>query len=339
MKTEGIATTTHERLLRIRDDAVGYHGIIAIHSTKRGPAVGGTRFWRYRSEADAIHDALRLSAGMSYKNALADLPFGGGKSVIIDTSAPDRKAVFEAHARAVHALGGDYITAEDVGTSTTDMETMRAVTPYVAGLSTGAGDPSPFTARGTLRALQACLQFRFGSSDVGGRAIAIQGLGAVGYQLGRQLHELGARLIVADVVSERTSRAAAELSAKVVEPDAIYEAEADVFAPCALGAVINDLTLPRLACPIVVGAANNQLEQQRHGDLLELRGITYGPDYIANAGGVMSGATDILGWPIEESRRRIEGIYDTMLHVLELAREKQTSASAAADALARDRLG
>ena len=234
----------HEAVLIGADAQTGYRGIIAIHSTRLGPAVGGTRFWRYPSLEDALTDALRLSEGMSYKNALAGLPFGGGKGVIIDTGAADRTAVFETHARRVDLFGGKHITAEDVGTSVADMETMRRVTPHVAGLSSGAGDPSPFTARGVRRAIEAGLQYRFGSAELEGRTVAIQGLGAVGYQLARDLAERGATLIVHDINAERIQRAVDELHARAVSD--VISAKADVFAPCALGSVFSMVTVERL---------------------------------------------------------------------------------------------
>ncbi|MEX2281640.1 MAG: Glu/Leu/Phe/Val dehydrogenase dimerization domain-containing protein [Gemmatimonadota bacterium] len=323
----------HESVLFGFDPQAGYRGIIAVHSTRLGPAVGGTRYWRYTSTEAALTDALRLSEGMSYKNALAGLPFGGGKGVIMDTGAADRKAVFEAHARQVNRLGGQHITAEDVGTTVTDMETMRRISPHVAGLASGAGDPSPYTARGVRRAIQAALLHRFRSDKLEGRTIAVQGLGAVGYHLARDLAGRGARLIVHDVVDERMQRAADELGARVV-PDVIG-VTADVFAPCALGGVLNVDTVARLDCRIVAGAANNQLADAAAGDAMVRRGITYCPDFIANAGGVLSGAHDILGWSMPEVTARIDRIYDTTLAVLHEARDKNISPAGSAVALAK----
>ena len=315
------------------DAQTGYRGIIAIHSTRLGPAVGGTRFWRYSSLDAALTDALRLSEGMSYKNALAGLPFGGGKGVIIDTGARDRTAVFETHARRVDLLGGKHITAEDVGTTVADMETMRRITPHVAGLSSGAGDPSPFTARGVRRAIEAGLQHRFGSAEFAGRTIAIQGLGAVGYQLARDLTERGAQLIVNDINAGRIARAVDELRARAVSD--VLAAKADVFAPCALGGVLDQASVARLQCTIVAGAANNQLVDAAAGEALQNRGITYCPDFIANAGGVISGAFDILGWPMEEVVRRIDGIYETTLAILTDSQKRGDSPAATAIAQAK----
>ncbi len=324
----------HETVVFGSDPAARYRGIIAIHSTRLGPAVGGTRYWRYASLQAALEDALRLSQGMSYKNALAGLPFGGGKGVIIDTGSANRAALFEAHARQVDRLGGLHITAEDVGTTVADMETMRRITPHIAGLSSGAGDPAPYTARGVRRAIEAGLFHRFRSGVVEGRTIAIQGLGAVGYRLARDLAEQGARLIVHDLIPERMQRAADELGARAV-PD-VVGITADVFAPCAMGGVLDANTIERLNCTIVAGAANNQLADAAAGDALMRRDITYCPDFIANAGGVLSGAFDILGWPMHEVTTRIDRIYDTTLAVLHNAREQRISPAAAAIALAEE---
>ncbi len=328
----------HERLLLFVDPSAKYRGIVAIHSTRLGPAVGGTRFWRYESEAAALTDALRLSRGMSYKNALAGLPFGGGKSVIWDIGGQDRAAVFRAHARAIDSLNGQYITGEDVGTTVQDMELMRTVTPHVAGLATGAGDPGPFTARGVFRALLACARHAWQTQDLHGRHVALQGVGGVGAQLARLLHEAGARLTIADANRERAEATAALYGASLVSPGAIYDVDADIFAPCALGGILNDDTVPRLRAQIVVGAANNQLLENRHAQGLRERGITYGPDYVANSGGVISGAMDIAGWTAEQSRARIEQIYDTMLGVLQQADVLGMTTAEAADRMAEERL-
>jgi leucine dehydrogenase len=327
----------HESVFFGSDPRVGYRGIIAIHSTRLGPAVGGTRYLRYPDAEAALADALRLSQGMSYKNALAGLPFGGGKGVIIDCGAADRGAVFEAHARQVDRLGGRHITAEDVGTTVADMETMRRVTPHVAGLSNGAGDPAPFTAHGVRRAIEACAAHRLGSATLEGRLVAIQGLGAVGYQLARELHSLGARLLVHDVVSERVQRAVNEFAALPVA-DAIT-VKADILAPCALGGILDTSIIARLDCAIVCGAANNQLTDRAAATALQQRGITYCPDFVANAGGVLSGAFDILGWPMAEVTKRIDAIYNTCLEILEYAAHEHIDPASAAIARAEARIG
>ena len=329
----------HERVALGVDEASGYRGIIAVHSTALGPALGGTRFWNYASDGEALTDALRLSRGMTYKNALARIPFGGGKSVIIgDNRTRERASVFRAHGRFVETFEGRYITAEDVGTSPADMELCRAETRHAAGLVGRSGDPSPFTAHGVFRAMQAAARFRWGADSLAGRTVALQGLGNVGLNLARELREAGARLVVADVDPERARRAAAELGAAAVEPAEIYGAAADVFAPCALGGVLNDETLPRLTVEIVCGAANNQLLEARHGDALDARGILYAPDYAANAGGVINGCRELLGWTPQRSYERVHALYDTLLDIFRLSRDQNVPTHLAADRLAEARL-
>jgi len=330
--------TDHERVVFCRDPAAGYRGVIAIHSTAAGPAVGGTRFWSYATEEAAVTDALRLSRGMTYKNAMADLPLGGGKSVILRDGEPlDRETLFRAHGRFIAQLGGRYITAEDVGTSPADMAFIRQETEHAAGLGS-TGDPSPWTARGALRAVQAAALHRWGSDDLTGRTVALQGCGNVGEQLARGLREAGARLVVTDVDSGRIRRVVEATGARAVAPEEIYGEAADVFAPCALGGVLNPETIPRLRVEIVAGAANNQLLTPEDGDRLAERGITYAPDYVANAGGVISGCRELLGWSPETVRERIERIYGTLLAVFLLAGERGISPHRAADHLAEQRL-
>jgi leucine dehydrogenase len=328
----------HELLLSCVDESAGYRGFIAVHSTRLGPAVGGTRFWSYASDEEAVADALRLSRGMTYKNALAGLPLGGGKSVIVgDNRTRERERIFRAHGRFVETLGGRYVTAEDVGTSPADMEVVRAQTRHVAGLPGRSGDPSPATARGVLRAMQAAARFRWGSDELKGRRVAIQGLGHVGYQLARGLRAAGARLFVSDTDESRVRRAVEEFGAARAAWE-IYSVGADIFAPCALGGVLNDETIPRLRVEIVAGAANNQLLEARHGDALASRGILYAPDYVANAGGVINGCVELLGWRPEDARRKVEAIYDTLLNIFRLARADSVPPHVAADRLAEERL-
>ena len=262
-----LAGMGHEQIALGSDPASGYRGIVAIHSTRLGPALGGTRFWNYDSDEDAITDALRLSRGMTYKNAVAGLNLGGGKSVILGNNrTKNREAIFRAHGRLVESLGGKYITAEDVGTSTSDMAFVHMETNHVAGLAGKSGDPSPVTAHGVFRAIQASAKERWGSDDLTGKTVAIQGCGSVGRYLATELHEAGAKLIVTDIDPARANEVASATGATVVEPDAIYDVEADIFAPCALGGIINDDTVPRLNVEIVAGGANNQLLEQRHGN-------------------------------------------------------------------------
>jgi leucine dehydrogenase len=329
----------HELLLTCTDEEAGYRGVIAVHSTALGPAVGGARFWNYASEAEAITDALRLSRGMTYKNALAGLPLGGGKSVIIgDNRTRERERLFRAHGRFVESLGGRYITAEDVGTSPADMEFIRLETRHVAGLLDRSGDPSPVTAHGVFRAMQASARMRWGTDSLNGRRVAIQGLGNVGRHLARELHEAGARLTVSDTDDERVRRAVEEFNAERVAPEEIYAVEADIFAPSALGGVINDETIPQFKAEIVAGAANNQLLEPRHGESLERRGILYAPDYVANAGGIINGCVELLGWQPKDARRKVEEIYDTLLRVFRIAKTEGIPTYLAADRLAEERL-
>jgi len=329
----------HERVLSGRDEAAGYRGIIAIHSTRLGPALGGARFWNYATEADALTDVLRLSRGMTYKNALAGLPFGGGKSIITgDNKATRRAEIFRAHGRFVETLAGLYITAEDVGTGTADMEYVRLETEHVAGLADRSGDPSPVTAHGVFRAMQAAAQHRWGTDKLAGRRVALQGCGHVGRYLAKELHEAGAKLIVSDVDREKAERVVVELGADSVAPEEIYAVAADVFAPCALGGILNDETISQLKVEIVAGAANNQLLDKRHGESLEARGILYAPDYAANAGGVINGCIELLGWEQAESRAKVETIYDTLLEIFQLAETTGIPTYQAADQLAEARL-
>ena len=329
----------HEQLVACYDKSSGYRGIIAIHDTTLGPALGGTRFWNYQSDDEAIFDVLRLARGMTYKNAVAGLNLGGGKAVIIgDNKTTRREMIFRAHGRFVESLGGRYITAEDVGTSTADMDFVHMETEYVAGLENRSGDPSPVTARGVFRAIQASARARWGSENIEGRTVVLQGLGNVGYFLCRELHTAGAKLIVTDIDPHRVKRTVQQFEAKAVEPDAIYSQKGDIFAPCALGGIINDDTLPQLKVEIVAGGANNQLLEQRHGDELEKRGMLYAPDYVANAGGVINVYGEVAGWTRERALRKADEIFDTTLGVFEIAKEQGIPSYVAADRLAERRL-
>jgi leucine dehydrogenase len=331
----------YERVVRGSDTTSGYRGIVVVHNTTLGPAVGGTRYWNYPTNGEALTDALRLARGMTYKNALAGLPCGGGKSIVLrDGAGPDREKLFRAHGRLIEALGGKYITAEDVGTSPADMEYILKETTHVAGLQGRSGDPSPRTARGVFRAMQAAAMHRWGSDDLRGKTVAIQGCGHVGYYLACELHQAGAKLIVADVDQGRAAHVRDELGARVVPADGIYAAAADIFAPCALGGILNDQTIPQLRAELVVGAANNQLLEPRHGDLLEQRGILYAPDYAANAGGVIHGCCiEMLGWDAARALQRInDAIYETLLQIFSIARTDRIPTYRAADRLAEERL-
>ena len=337
--SEDGAASRHEKIVFAEDEGVGYRAVIAVHSTALGPALGGTRLWNYASLEEARTDAHRLARGMTYKNALAALPFGGGKSVLVgDARSLDRERVFRAHGRVVESLGGSYITAEDVNTSPADMEFIRQETTHVAGLLDRSGDPSPVTAHGVFRAIQASAKYRYGSDSLDGRVVALQGCGHVGYHLARELSEAGARLVATDVDAAKLSRVVADFGAQAVPLAEIYDARADIFAPCALGGVVNDETLPRLRVEIVAGAANNQLLEARHGDALAARGILYAPDYVANAGGVINGAIELLGWDAARARGKVHAIYDTLLEIFAAADAEGTTPARAADAVAERRI-
>jgi len=286
----------HERVLLAADEKTGLKAILAVHSTARGPAFGGCRFWSYDNELAALNDALRLSQGMSLKNALADLPFGGGKAVIIKPAGQfDRAALFAAFGRAVQSLDGAYITAEDVGTTTADMLGMQAHTQYVSGIPrAGAfgGDPSPKTAWGVFVSIEAGVRLHLQRASLDGVRVALQGLGAVGWHLAEFLHKAGAKLVVADVDAAKVARAQELFGAQAVSVHEILAADVDVLAPCALGAVLNLGSVPQIRAKLIAGAANNQLATAADGDALQARGILYLPDYLVNAGGIISVARE-----------------------------------------------
>jgi len=329
----------HEQISFFTEPSSGYRGIIAVHNTTLGPALGGTRFWHYASDADAITDALRLARGMTYKAAVAGLNLGGGKSVILgDNKTTKREALFRAHGRHVESLGGRYITAEDVGTSTADMEFIRAETEHVTGLLGKSGDPSPVTAYGVYRGMKAAARHRWGSDSLAGKTVAVQGCGHVGYYLCKLLHEEKAQLVVTDIDPQRVKAVTQDFGARAVGAEEIYAQAADIYAPCALGAVINDDTIPRLKAAIVAGAANNVLGEDRHGDELEKRGIVYAPDYVINGGGLINVNAELHGWSMERARAKAGEIYDTILRVFEIATEEKIPSYRAADRLAEQRI-
>lgn len=336
---EKIAEMGHEQVVFCHDKASGYRGIIAIHDTTLGPALGGTRFWQYASDEDALTDALRLSRGMTYKNAVAGLNLGGGKAVIIgDNKTTNREMIFRAHGRFCDSLGGRYVTAEDVGTTVEDMDFVHMETKYVSGIGSKSGDPSSVTARGVFRAIQASAFHKWGSQSLTGRTVAVQGCGHVGAHLARELHAAGARLIVSDIDAGRVQKVVESTGAQAVALEAIYSAQADIFAPCAMGGVINDNTLPQLNVEIVAGAANNQLLENRHGDALADRGILYAPDYVANAGGVINVYSELTGWSRDRALRKADEIYETVLSVFRLAEKTSIPTYQAADCVAEQRI-
>ena len=330
---------SHEQVSFFYEPSTGYRGIIAIHDTTLGPALGGTRFWNYTSDQAALTDALRLSRGMTYKAAVAGLNLGGGKSVIIgDNKTTKREPLFRVHGRHVESLGGRYITAEDVGTSTADMEFIRTETTHVTGLLGKSGDPSPVTAYGTYRGMKAAAKHRWGSDALSGKIVALQGCGHVGYYLCKHLHEEGAKLIVTDIDAQRVKTVTQDFGATAVGTDEIFGQKADIFAPCALGAVLNDETIPKLKVAIVAGAANNVLAEDRHGDELEKRGIVYAPDYVINGGGLINVNAELHDWSLERARAKAGEIYDTILRVFEIAGEEKIPSYKAADRLAEQRI-
>jgi leucine dehydrogenase len=331
--------TEHERVVECIEPAASYHAIIAIHSTVLGPAVGGSRLWSYDSTDAALADALRLSRGMTLKCAAAGLDLGGGKAVLMAPPSPvNREPLFQAHGRAIQQLGGRFITGEDVGTSPSDMQYVFRETRYVAGLPRRSGDPSPSTARGVLCAIRAAATHRWRTDSLRGRSVAIQGCGNVGSNLARQLHAAGATIVVTDVDADRASGVATEVGGRTVPPDAIYQVEADVFAPCALGGILNAATVPRLTAAIVAGAANNQLARDQDAADLAARDILYVPDFIANAGGVIKGCREIAGWDQQRAAEHIEAIYDTTLAVLRQAERDGITTDEAARRVAEARL-
>jgi leucine dehydrogenase len=336
---EMMAEHGHEQVVFSHDPVSGYRGIIAIHDTTLGPALGGTRFWKYDTDQDAIVDALRLSRGMTYKAAVAGLNLGGGKAVIIgDPRIGQREMLFRAHGRFVDSLKGRYITAEDVGTSVEDMDYVQMETEYVSGVAGGLGDPSPITAYGTYRGIKASAKFCYGDDSLEGRTVAVQGLGHVGYSLCSYLHAEGAKLVVTDIDAGRVQQVVTDFEAKAVGPDDIYGVEAEVFAPCALGAVVNDRTLPKFRFQIIAGAANNQLAEERHGDEIEAKGILYAPDYVINAGGLINVYGELQGWSQERAKRKAGEIYQTLLDLFTLARDQGIPTWSAADRLAERRI-
>ncbi len=329
----------HEQLVFWYEPLFGYKGIIAIHDTTMGPALGGTRFWNYASETDAIEDAFRLARGMTYKAAVTGLNLGGGKSVIIgDNKTKDREMIFRAHGRAVESLAGRYITAEDVGTSPDDMEFVAMETDHVVGMLGRSGDPSPVTAYGVYMGIKACAHFRYGTDSLENRHLVVQGLGHVGYHLCKDLAEEGAKLTVTDIDPERVARVVEELGATAVDPDAIYDVKADIFAPCALGSIVNDDTIVRFNFDIVAGAANNVLARSEHGEMLEKKGILYAPDYVINAGGLINVYGEMNDWTPDRSMRKAGDIYNTLLRIFARAKSEGIPTSAAADRVAEGRI-
>ncbi|MDQ3966464.1 MAG: leucine dehydrogenase [Actinomycetota bacterium] len=339
---EKLAEYRYEQLVFCHDKGTGLRAIIAIHDTTLGPALGGCRMWSYETEDEAVMDALRLARGMTYKAAVSGLNLGGGKSVILGDPDKDKsEALFRSFGRYVETLGGRYIVAEDVGTSTEDISYIQVETSHVVGVDVtrgGSGDPSPLTALGVTQGMRACVEEVFGSPSLEGHTVAVQGLGHVGYHLCRLLHDEGANLVVADIDKDAVERAVREFGAKPVEPDEILLTPCDILAPCALGAVVNDDTLPDFRCSIIAGSANNVLAESRHGEALAERDILYAPDYVINAGGLINVAEELEGYNEKRAKGRVMRIYDSVKKVIAIARRDGVPTYVAADTLALERI-
>jgi leucine dehydrogenase len=331
-----MAAYGHEQIVFIRDEKVGLRAIIAVHNTVLGPALGGTRFWNYATEEEALFDVLRLSRGMTLKSAAAGLKLGGAKAVIIgDPRKLKSREFFHVYGRFIDSLGGKYYTAEDVNISAADVEMINEVTKYVSGTPAVSGNPSPFTARGVYMGIKAGASVKFGTDSLAGKTVAVQGLGNVGYALCEHLHKEGAKLKVHDINSAAVEKAVKELGAAAVKPEELLAADCDIFSPCAMGAVFNADNIKTLKCKLIAGAANNVLLNASVGDALNGLDILYLPDYIINSGGVINCGIEIENpnwrYNADEVNARVDGIYDTTLKIIALAKEKRISTSKAAD--------
>ncbi len=329
-----------EQVVFCQDRQVGLQAIIAIHDTTLGPALGGVRMWDYTDEEAALKDVLRLAKAMTYKNAAAGLNLGGGKAVILgDPSKEKSEALFRTFGRYVQRLNGLYITAEDVGTTEEDMDYIRMETSYVTGTSYGgAGDPSPVTAYGIYYGMKAAAKEAFGTDSLKNRTIAIQGVGQVAYHLCRHLYKEGAKLIVTDIDFERVKMAEQDFGAQAVQPEDIYDVPCDIYAPCALGGTLNDITIPRIKAKVIAGSANNQLKEERHGKLLQERGIVYAPDFVINSGGVINVSEELQGYQRERALKKVKAIYDILLDVFQISKERNIPTSIAANEIAERRI-
>lgn len=332
----------HEQVVYFSDKSCGLKAIIAIHDTTLGPALGGTRLWNYANEEEALIDVLRLSKGMTYKAAVSGLNLGGGKAVIIADPKNKSEALFRSFGRLIESLNGRYITAEDVNTSVDDIEHIFAETNYVTGVAQqygGSGNPSPYTALGVFRGIEASAQKAYGSRNLKGKTVAIQGVGSVGFELAKLLNEVGANLVYTDINEKGIQKMKESFSnAKFVSGTEIFTTACDVYAPCALGASVNDETISMLKCKIIAGAANNQLKEDRHGQIVREKGIIYAPDYLINAGGLMNVSIEFEGWADSKSRRMIDTIYDKTLEVFRISDEQNIPVNKAADVMAENRI-
>src|SRR5699024_6624140 len=331
----------YEQLVFCQDKNSGLKAIIAIHDTTLGPALGGTRMWTYNSESEAIEDALRLARGMTYKNAAAGLNLGGGKAVIIGDPKKDKNPeMFRAFGRYIQSLRARYITAEDVGTTVEDMDLIHMETDYVTGTSESgsSGDPSPVTAYGIYKGMKAAAKEAFGNDLLKGKTVAVQGVGHVAYTLCEHLYREGARLIVMDINKDAVNRAVEAFDAEAVDPEDIYSVDCDIYSPCALGATINDETLPVLKAKVIAGSANNQLKTDKHGEILHEKGIVYAPDYVINSGGVINVADELNEYNQERALKKVDEIYNILLNVFEISRKENIPTAIAADRMAGERI-
>jgi len=333
----------HEQVAYCYDKTTGLKAIIAIHNTLLGPALGGTRMWKYESENEALTDVLRLSRGMTYKASVAGLALGGGKAVIIgDPNRDKTREKLLVYGRFIEGLGGRYITSKDVGTTVDDLEIIRTVTKYVTGIEQqhgGSGDPSPMTGYGVYVGIKACLKEMTGSDSLSGKTVAVQGAGSVARYLCENLAKENARIIITDIYPEKVQTAVRSYGATSVPPDKIYDVEADIFSPCAMGAIINDKTITRFKFSIIAGGANNQLaDESKHGKTLMKRGILYAPDYVINAGGLINVADELNGYNFDRARQKTSQIYDTMLEIFGIAKKGNISTHEASNRVAENRI-
>ena len=337
---ERMAKYNHEQLLFCNDNATGLKAIIAVHNTTLGPALGGTRMWRYANELEALNDVLRLSRGMTYKNSISGLNLGGGKAVIIGDSWADKsEALFRRFGKFVESLGGKYITAEDVGISPQDMTWVNMETNNVVGLPGKSGDPSPVTAYGVYMGMKAAAKVQFGSDSLAGKKVAVQGVGHVGEYLVSHLAKEGAEVFITDIHQETLNAVSAKYGAKVLGLNEIYDIDMDIYAPCALGATVNDETLAKLKCSIIAGAANNQLQDETiHGEVVKSKGIIYVPDFMINAGGVINCYAEVKGLTGEWAMTKAEEIYNTTLNIINRSNSNNEPTYKIANQMAEERI-
>ena len=333
----------HEQIVFCNDKDTGLKAIISIHNTVLGPALGGTRMWNYNNEWEALNDVLRLSRGMTFKSAITGLNLGGGKAVIIgDAKTQKTPELMKKFGEFVHSLNGRYITAEDVGMTTADMDLVREVTPYVTGISEskgGAGNPSPITAYGVFMGMKAAAKFKFGSDVLEDKSVFVQGIGHVGEALVEHLVNEGANVTIADINQERLEIVKSKYDVSIYNGQDIYSEDMDIYAPCALGATINDDTIFKLKAQVIAGAANNQLAiEDKHSNLLQERGIVYAPDFLINAGGIINVYAELENYDKQEIVRKTENIYNTTLEILERAKDSQVTANVAALSIAKERI-